>query len=70
MKSRAIKLIIALGAFVATGCAAVPPWDRADLAHQTMSVSDDAGPGEGHLRAITEGAIGGTTGAGSGCGCN
>jgi hypothetical protein len=55
---------------LSTGCAQVAPYERAKLAHPTMAAADLAGPGESHLRAITEGAIGGSEGAGSGCGCN
>jgi hypothetical protein len=74
-KARTIKSLISLaimfaGLAMATGCAQVAPYERAKLAHPTMAASDGAGPGENHLRAITEGAIGGSTGAGSGCGCN
>ena len=66
-----IGLVIALvGLFAGTGCTPVAPYERAKLAHPTMAANDLAGPGEEHLRAITEGAIGGSTGAGSGCGCN
>ncbi|EYF04221.1 Hypothetical protein CAP_4698 [Chondromyces apiculatus DSM 436] len=55
----------------ATGCMTpVAPYERAKLAHPTMSAADQAGHGESHLRAISEGAIGGSAGAGSGCGCN
>ena len=61
-------LLSALGA--ATGCTPVAPYERAKLAHPTMAANDLAGPGEEHLRAVTEGAIGGSIGAGSGCGCN
>ena len=75
---------ILLGTFVlaalagATGCAEVKPYERAKLAHPTMVAGDMAGgnfnvkrvTGESHLRAISEGAIGGSGGTGSGCGCN
>lgn len=67
---------ILLGTFVlaalagATGCAEVKPYERAKLAHPTMVAGDMAGMGESHLRAISEGAIGGSGGTGSGCGCN
>ena len=75
MIDRNKKTLTALGIMVAgillsTGCASVAPYERAKLAHPTMAAADVAGPGEEHLRAITEGAIGGSTGAGSGCGCN
>ncbi len=74
-KARTLKTALTLaimgaGLAMATGCTPVAPYERAKLAHPTMAASDVAGPGEEHLRAITEGAIGGSTGAGSGCGCN
>lgn len=70
-----VKTLIALaimgaGLFVTTGCTTVAPYERGKLAHPTMAANDLAGPGEEHLRAVTEGAIGGSAGAGSGCGCN
>lgn len=62
--------IMGLGLAFGSGCSTVAPYERAKLAHPTMAANDLAGPGEEHLRAVTEGAIGGSTGAGSGCGCN
>ena len=59
-----------IGLCAATGCSVVQPYERGKLAHPTMSAADMAGFGEGHLRAISEGAIGGSGGTGSGCGCN
>jgi Domain of unknown function (DUF4266) len=68
---RALALVMSLAALTtATGCANVAPYERAKLAHPTMAAADLAGHGESHLRAISEGAIGGSAGAGSGCGCN
>jgi hypothetical protein len=61
-------MVAALGA--ATGCANVAPYERAKLAHPTMAAADMSSAGEMHLRAISEGAIGGSGGTGSGCGCN
>lgn len=51
-------------------CSHVAPYDRARLAHPTMVSDDLAGPGESHIRAVQEGATGGSVGAESGCGCN
>jgi hypothetical protein len=62
--------IMAVGLFAATGCANVAPYERGKLAHPTMAAANGSGFGEEHLRAISEGAIGGSSGAGSGCGCN
>jgi len=68
---RSLAAMIVLGALGAvTGCAEVKPYERAKLAHPTMAAGDLAGMGESHLRAISEGAIGGSGGTGSGCGCN
>ena len=67
---RVVASIIVAGALGATGCANVAPYERGKLAHPTMAVADDVSMGEEHLRAISEGAIGGSAGAGSGCGCN
>jgi Domain of unknown function (DUF4266) len=67
----AVALALTLiGLFAATGCGTVQPYERGKLAHPTMTAADMAGFGESHLRAISEGAIGGSGGTGSGCGCN
>jgi hypothetical protein len=63
-----VAMAAALG--TATGCANVAPYERGKLAHPTMVAADMAGAGESHLRAISEGAVGGSGGTGSGCGCN
>jgi hypothetical protein len=55
---------------LAAGCSHVAPYERAKLAHRTMVAEEIAGPGEAHLRAIHEGATGGSLSAHSGCGCN
>lgn len=55
---------------VGSGCTPVAPYERGKLAHPTMTAADLAGMGEQHLRAIDEGATGGSAGTGSGCGCN
>lgn len=64
-------LALALMTALAAGCARVAPYDRGHLAHPTMVLGDLAGPGEEHVRAVHEGAIGGGGfSAGGGCGCN
>jgi hypothetical protein len=68
---RLIALVVtAVALSAATGCSTVAPYDRGKLAHPTMAANDMSGFGESHLRAISEGAVGGAAGAGSGCGCN
>ena len=68
---RAHALALAVVALAAvTGCSHVAPYERAKIAHPTMTAGDLAGTGESHLRAVLEGATGGSIGAESGCGCN
>ncbi len=55
----------------ATGCASVAPYERGTLAHPTMSAEDPYTSAiDEHVRAVSEGAEGGLTGGGGGCGCN
>ncbi len=63
-------VVMAIGLSAATGCGTVAPYERGKLAHPTMAAADMTGFGESHLRAINEGATGGSGGTGSGCGCN
>jgi hypothetical protein len=53
-----------------SGFAPVRPWERRILAHPTMSVDDVAQGIDEHVRAVSEGAAGGISGGGGGCGCN
>jgi hypothetical protein len=52
------------------GCTHVAAYDRAQLAHPTMTTAELDGPAAGHVRAVHEGAAGGGSVAESGCGCN
>jgi hypothetical protein len=74
LRSLAAKLVtvvvMAVGLSASTGCSSVAPYERGKLAHPTMAAADMTGFGESHLRAINEGAVGGSGGTGSGCGCN
>ncbi|MBA2661374.1 MAG: DUF4266 domain-containing protein [Bradymonadaceae bacterium] len=57
---------------LAWGCAGVKPWERGRLAHDCMQIvvdADEAGA-LGKLEATREGASGGLSGGGGGCGCN
>jgi hypothetical protein len=54
----------------AGGCARVAPYQREKLAHPTMLLQETAGPGEAHVYAIQEGAVGGGSAVEGGCGCN
>ena len=68
MKQR-LLVVLALVAFTA-GCESVPAWDHGRLAHPTMTVEEISHGLDGHVRAVSEGATGGVSGAGGGCGCN
>jgi hypothetical protein len=65
-------IFIAVSALALTqvACSHVAPYERAKIAHPTMTPGDIAGTGESHVRAVLEGATGGSLGAESGCGCN
>jgi hypothetical protein len=52
------------------GCVRVRPYQRGRLAHPTMLLGETAGPGEAHVYAIHEGAVGGGSAVEGGCGCN
>lgn len=65
-----LALIAALLALCVSGCGSVAVYERGKLAHFTMNPSDATSVGQEHVYAIHEGAMGGTVGAASGCGCN
>jgi uncharacterized protein DUF4266 len=66
---RSLVVVVLLSAIEA-GCGHVPVYDRAQLAHPTMSTSDPTRAAEEHVRAVQEGAFGGGFTSGGGCGCN
>jgi Flp pilus assembly protein TadB len=69
-RSLTLLLAIALTAFV-SGCVGhVAAWEREKLAHPTMTVDELSNGLDGHVRAVSEGATGGVSGSGGGCGCN
>jgi len=65
-----LRLLVVLTTALGAGCARLPPYERGQLAHPTMTTSDLARPSEEHVRAVQEGAVGGGFSAGGGCGCN
>lgn len=67
---KGLLLAAAAACALASGCARVSPYQRGKLAHPTMLLGDLAGPGEAHVYAIHEGAVGGATSVEGGCGCN
>jgi hypothetical protein len=74
MRPSSARRCLALAAVLALlplgGCARLKPWERGKLAHATMLLGDDARPGEAHVYAIHEGAMGGSSSVEGGCGCN
>jgi len=53
------------------GCVHVAPYERGTLAHPTMSADDPfKTPLAEHVEDVSEGATGGLSGGGGGCGCN
>jgi len=69
-RSFLILALLSLASLASMGCTHVAPYDRAQLAHPTMTTADLDGPAAGHVHAVHEGAIGGGSVAESGCGCN
>jgi hypothetical protein len=65
-----VALLISLVAAGQLACTHVPPFQRGRLAHPTMLLQETAGPGEAHVYAIQEGAVGGGAAVEGGCGCN
>ncbi len=61
--------LIALLALTGVACTHVQPWERSKLAHPSMT-NELGGPAEAHMRAVHEGAAGGSGTVESGCGCN
>jgi hypothetical protein len=54
----------------ALGCTHVAAYERGKLAHPTMNPADASSSAREHVYAIQEGAMGGSLGVASGCGCN
>lgn len=65
---RTLAVAIALAGVLA-GCTHVAPYQRARLAHPTMTQAVE-GPASSHVHDVQEGATGGGNVAESGCGCN
>jgi len=66
-----VRLFVALVLVSASsGCAHVAAYERGKLAHPTMAPGDADSAAREHVYAIQEGAMGGSVGAASGCGCN
>ena len=61
-------LIVATG--LCAGCSYVAPYQRGRLAHRTLAPEHARSAARTHVHDVQEGAVGGTPGASSGCGCN
>jgi len=68
------KLVLALGLTMLGGCAqvGVKPWQRDILARNSMALDSDGNIGgyHDHIYFSKEGATGGRSASGGGCGCN
>ncbi|MBW2460002.1 MAG: DUF4266 domain-containing protein [Deltaproteobacteria bacterium] len=67
-----ILLILLPAALCIAGCATVSPYQRGDLSRPGMDTSREAGEAgfHAHVNDSREGATGGHTSTGGGCGCN
>jgi hypothetical protein len=63
-------LAVVLMSVCSMACTSVAAYERGKLAHPTMRATDGGSVARDHVYAIQEGAMGGTLGAASGCGCN
>jgi len=70
MTTRFLFALLLATTALSAGCTHVRPWERGKLAHPTMLLGDQTRPGEAHVYAIHEGAVGGSTSVEGGCGCN
>ena len=66
-KTDVCLVCLALGS---SACGHVAAYERGKLAHPTMAPGDGTSVAREHVYAVEEGAMGGTMGAASGCGCN
>jgi len=64
-----IRLLLVIAALGAGACQHVAPYQRARLAHPTMT-DGFSSVGAAHMVAIHEGAVGGGGAGEAGCGCN
>ena len=66
------RFLVALALLAAAGCTTTKPYQRELLAKPAMVVERDPErlALEAHVINIQEGAVGGATGGGGGCGCN
>jgi len=67
-----LRPFLLLAALVASGCVSVPPYQREDLSKPSMDMSRRVAESrfEAHVHNAREGASGGESTTGGGCGCN
>jgi hypothetical protein len=71
MLRSSLRVLLAIGLLVGlAGCEAVRADRRGKLAHPTMTSEEISFGLDGHVRSVSEGAVGGLAGGGGGCGCN
>ena len=71
MVPAAVTAVVAAIGLAAVGCAHVAPYERGNLARPSMSAEDPfTTPLAAHVQDVSEGATGGLSGGGGGCGCN
>jgi hypothetical protein len=67
----AMTAVVAAIGCITAGCAHVAPYERGNLARPSMSAEDPfTTPLAAHVQDVSEGATGGLSGGGGGCGCN
>lgn len=72
MIQRTIVFALVLAALASAGCVTVHPYEREFLARPSMELSSEDGENafRGHVHDSREGATGGHSSTGGGCGCN
>ena len=72
MLARTLALALALVALATAGCVTVHPYEREYLARPSMDGSSEDGETSfrAHVHDSREGATGGHSSTGGGCGCN
>lgn len=69
-RSTSLPFAFVLASLALVGCEHVPRYKFGNISHPTMTPSDMATGIDEHVRAVSEGAAGGVSGGGGGCGCN
>ncbi len=71
-RAPSVVVLLVLAALSASlvACTHVKPYERAKLAHPTMTSIGEPGVAEEHMHSVHEGAQGGSANGGGGCGCN